>query len=269
MNKRIVGLILTGSIVLGSTSIFANNREFIKISIGDEPVKIEQTITITEKEDKVAEWNKTRTCDVVIRVGEYEGKSGKRAYIDLRQKADLEKDILVRQDEKGYYVSEFDINLKTATKLYDNLKDNGVKVQLQVAKDKTEDLNAAGRKSNVSNPKLYISIHHNASDSTNAEGYYAITNEGDATAANIAGKLADSINNNGLVKQRDNINNTGSYIGELNKIHNSTIPVLFELGFFTNPEELKAICSDEYSDFIAVNMSAKIDNVLKTFWKQV
>ena len=155
MNKRIVGLILTGSIVLGSTSIFANNREFIKISIGDQPVKAEQTITTTE-EDKVAEWNKTRTCDVVIRVGEYEGKSGKRTYIDARQKADLEKDILVRQDEKGYYVSEFDINLKTATKLYNNLKEQGVKVQLQVAKDKTEDLNAAGRKSNVSNPKLYM-----------------------------------------------------------------------------------------------------------------
>ena len=199
MYKRFLGLLLAGTMMLPSTG-FASNREFVKITIGDKPA-------VEVKEDKVAQWNSTRT-------------------------------IVVREDSKGYYVSEFDINLKTATKLYNELKDNGVAVQLQVAKDKSEDLNAAGRKSNLSNPKLYISIHHNASDSKNAEGYYAITNEGDATGANIAGKLSNSIADNGLVKQRDNANNTGSYIGELNKIHNSTIPVLFELGFFTNPEEL-------------------------------
>jgi hypothetical protein len=260
MYKRFLGLLLAGTMMLPSTG-FASNREFVKITIGDKPA-------VEVKEDKVAQWNSTRTCDVVIRVGEYEGKSGKRVYINNKQKKDLEETIVVREDSKGYYVSEFDINLKTATKLYNELKDNGVAVQLQVAKDKSEDLNAAGRKSNLSNPKLYISIHHNASDSKNAEGYYAITNEGDATGANIAGKLSNSIADNGLVKQRDNANNTGSYIGELNKIHNSTIPVLFELGFFTNPEELYDICSDEYTDYIANNMGAKIEEVLKLFWKQ-
>lgn len=258
MNKRFLGVLLAGAMMLSSTG-FTSNREFVKVTVVDKPVI---------KEDKVAQWNSTRACDVVIRVGEYEGKSGKRVYINDKQKKDLEKDIVIREDSKGYYVSEFDINLKTATKLYSELKDNGVAVQLQVAKDKSEDLNAAGRKSNLSNPKLYISIHHNASDSKNAEGYYAITNEGDATGANIAGKLSDSIADNGLVKQRDNANNTGSYIGELNKIHNSTIPVLFELGFFTNPEELYDICSDEYTDYIANNMGAKIEEVLKLFWKQ-
>lgn len=258
MNKRFLGVLLAGTMMLSSTG-FTSNREFVKVTVVDKPVI---------KEDKVAQWNSTRVCDVVIRVGEYEGKSGKRVYINDKQKKDLEKDIVIREDSKGYYVSEFDINLKTATKLYNELKDNGVAVQLQVAKDKSEDLNAAGRKSNLSNPKLYISIHHNASDSKNAEGYYAITNERDATGANIAGKLSDSIADNGLVKQRNNANNTGSYIGELNKIHNSTIPVLFELGFFTNPEELYDICSDEYTDYIANNMGAKIEEVLKLFWKQ-
>ena len=263
MNKRFLGLLLAGTIMISSTGFTSN--EFVKITIGDKSAVEVKEETI---DDKIAKWNSTRTCDVVIRVGEYEGKSGKRVYINDKQKKDLEKTIVVREDNKGYYVSEFDINLKTATKLYNELKANGVAVQLQVAKDKTEDLNAAGRKSNLSNPKLYISIHHNASDSKNAEGYYAITNEGDATGANIAGKLSDSIADNGLVKQRDNANNTGSYIGELNKIHNSTIPVLFELGFFTNPEELYDICSDEYTDYIANNMGAKIEEVLKLFWKQ-
>lgn len=263
MNKKIIGLLLTGSIVLSSTTVFAESKDFIRITT-NKP-QIVKTIT---KTDKIKQWNSTRNCDVVIRVGEFEGKSGKRVYINDAQKAELEKTIKVRKDDKGFFVSEFDINLKTATKLYKELKAQGVAVQLQVAKNKTEDLNAAGRKSNVSNPKLYISIHHNASDSKKAEGYYAITNEGDATGANIAGKLANSIANNGLVKQRDNMNNTGSYIGELNKIHNSTIPVLFELGFFTNPEELKNICSDEYSNHIAENMGAKINEVLKLFWTQ-
>ena len=263
MNKKLLGLILTGAIVLGSTTAFANNKEFIKVSIGNATNVVKEESV----EDKVQQWNNTRACDVVIRVGEYEGKSGKRAYINEQQKAELEQLITVRKDDKGYYVSEYDINLKTATKLYNNLKEQGVKVQLQVAKDRSEDLNAAGRISNASNPKLYISIHHNASDSASAEGYYAITNEDNATAVNIAGKLADSIADNGLVKQRENVGNVGNYIGELNKIHNSTIPVLLELGFFTNPEELKMICSNKYSDYVAENMGAKIQDVLARFWR--
>ena len=259
MNKRFLGLLLAGSIMLSSTGFTSN--EFVRITVGDKPA-----VEVKETEDKVAQWNSTRACDVVIRVGEYEGKPGKRAYINEQQKNKLEQIITVRKDSKGYYVSEYDINLKTATKLYNELLERGINAQLQVAKDRTEDLNAAGRKSNLSNPKLYISIHHNASDSKAAEGYYAISNEGDATGANIAGKLAESIANNGLVKQRANTVNTGSYIGELNKIHNSTIPVLFELGFFTNPDELELICSNRYSNYIADNMGAKIDQVLNTFW---
>ena len=262
MNKRIIGLLLAGTIILSSANVFAQNREYIKISLGNN----EPATKIESQEDKVAQWNSTRACDVVIRVGEYEGKSGKRAYITEQQKNKLEQIITIRKDSKGYYVSEYDINLKTATKLYNELLDRGINAQLQVAKDKTEDLNAAGRKSNASNPKLYISIHHNASDNKTAGGYYAITNEGDATGANIANKLADSIADNGLVKQRANTVNTGSYIGELNKIHNSTIPVLFELGFFTNPDELQMICSNKYSNHIAESMGAKIETVLNTFW---
>ena len=263
MNKRIIGLLLIGTMILSSSNVFAQNKEYIKIAIGNN----EPATKIESQEDKVAQWNSTRACDVVIRVGEFEGKSGKRTYINEKQKNVLEQMITVRKDSRGYYVSEYDINLKTATKLYNELLARGIKAQLQIAKDKTEDLNAAGRKSNVSNPKLYISIHHNASDSKTAGGYYAITNEGDATGANIANKLADSIADNGLVKQRSNVTNTGSYIGELNKIHNSTIPVLFELGFFTNPDELAIICSNKYSNHIAENMGAKIDQVLNTFWR--
>ena len=46
-----------------------------------------------------------------------------------------------------------------------------------------------------------------------------------------------------MVKQRENQVNNG-YIGELNKIHNSTIGVLGELGFFSNPNELQKIMSN-------------------------
>ena len=58
-------------------------------------------------------------------------------------------------------------------------------VILQDTKDRTEDLNRAGRIANKSNAlNIYLSIHTNYD--SNSKGFFIMTNEGDTTARNIA-----------------------------------------------------------------------------------
>ena len=85
-------------------------------------------------------------------------------------------------------------------------------------------------------------------------------NENDKIALNIANRLSDSIHNS-LIPQRQTRQQNG-YIGELNHLNNSTVGVLMELGFFSNLDELKIICSDEYTDLVSSNMSNEIKNIL-------
>ena len=90
--------------------------------------------------------------DVVVRVGEYENKPGKRIYVE--ESFHTPDDIPLRHDSEGYYISEYDLNLKLATKLKEKLQEKGINVDLQISKDKTEDLNAAGREAMSKNPKV-------------------------------------------------------------------------------------------------------------------
>jgi hypothetical protein len=97
-----------------------------------------------------------RQCEVVIRAGEYEGKCGKRIYIN-NCTVNIPDDIPVRNDGdgKGFYISEWDINVKEAKALVEELRARGVNAKLQIAYSKSEDLNAAARIANKSNPYLY------------------------------------------------------------------------------------------------------------------
>ncbi len=211
-------------------------------------------------------FNVTRQCEVVIRVGEYQGKAGKRIYVNS-QKINIPNDIPVRNDGdgKGFYISEWDINLKEAEALTKKLRAQGVNAVLQVSYNESTDLNAAGRISNKSNPYLYISLHHNYFNS-DSEGYFAMYNPNDKLSKYVANRLSDSIKDNGMVKQRCNQQNTG-YVGELNSIHSGTTPVLLELGFFSNISELEKICSDKYVDYVSTNLSKEIVDILNTDYR--
>jgi N-acetylmuramoyl-L-alanine amidase len=241
--KKALTILLIGFLLTTGHAI-AEQREYIKCTV------IERTV----------ETMNSRACDVIIRVGEYQGKAGKRIYIDngISWKL-IPTDIPIHQDNEGHYISEFDINKKVAEKLVKELQANGVNAKIQVATRKSEDLNNAARIANYDNPKLYISLHHNYynSDST---GYFAMCNENDETALNIANRLSDSIHNC-LIPQRYTRQQDG-YIGELNNLNNTTVGVLMELGFFSNLDELKTICSDEYTDFVSSNMATEIQSIL-------
>ena len=202
-----------------------------------------------------------RQCDVIVRAGEYYGKPGKRIYVN-NATVTIPDDIPIRNDYdgKGFYVHENDINIKESKALVAKLRAMGINAQLQIASDKSQDLNAAGRLANQSNPYLYLSIHHNSYES-NSTGYFGMYNPNDKQGQEIANRLTNAIRDNNQIPQRTNRENTG-YIGEMNTINSTTTPVLLELGFFSNIDELEIICSNSYVDYVSTNLANEIRDIL-------
>lgn len=246
--KNILLLLLIGGMVLSSTGTSYANDYF---TWSVEPSTQIETMATAQQ----------RQCEVIVRAGEYQGKAGKRIYVN-NTTVRLPKDIPVRNDGdgKGFYVSEWDINVKEAKALVEKLQARGVNAKLQVAYSKSEDLNAAGRIANKSNPYLYVSIHHNSYES-NSTGYFSMYNPKNEASKKTAIRLSDAIQDNGQVPKRDNRPNTG-YIGEMNVINPSTVPVLLELGFFSNIDELEEICSDSYVNYVSTNLANEITKII-------
>ena len=218
--------------------------------------------------------NEIRQTDVVIRAGEWGNektvKSGKRyswgSNINISKHGisieEIPPDIPLRCENNEWFISEYDINLKLAKAIAKKLDSKyGVNVNLHYATNKSEDLNAAGRRAAKCNPKIYLSVHHNAYDD-NSTGYFFMYNEGDTASANVANKLSKSIANNGYVPQRQNRANNG-YIGELNHVKETNrISILGEFGYF-NKAEIVKICSDEYNDYVSDRIAESIYNQLQ------
>lgn len=244
--KNILLLLIIGAMVITTTTSYSNAEGIDFINI-----KTQQTMSVQQRE-----------YEVIIRAGEYQGKAGKRIYVN-NSTVKLPSDIPVRNDNdgKGFYVSEWDINVKESKALVEKLQARGINAKLQIATVKSEDLNAAGRIANKSNPYLYISLHHNYYDS-NSTGYFSMYNAEDAVGKAMADRLSNAIRDNGKVPQRASRANDG-YIGELNVINKTTIPVLLELGFFSNLKELEVICSDDYVQDVTTKLANEITNIIK------
>lgn len=246
--KRIVTLLLIGFLL--ATSAFADGpRDYIRYYVGEQQVV--ETLQV-----------QNRQHEIIIRAGEYDGKPGKRIYlsdVDVNFK-DIPTDIRIHSDSHGAYIHEYDINLKEAKALVEQLKARGVNAKLQVAECKGQDLNAAARIANKDNPYIYVSMHHNYYDNK-AQGYFSMYNPSDKNSSLIARRLSNAIADNGLVKQRESQPNTG-YIGELNGLNKTTTGVLLELGFFSNGEELKNICSHEYVNYVSVKLADELTQIL-------
>lgn len=225
------------SSLLAMNSTMSTPKEYIKLEIIEE---------------------KTVTPDIVIRAGEYPNKPGKRVYINPTSLS-IPDDIPIHTDENGAYIHEFDINLKLSKAIDKELKELGVNTNLQVAKDKSQDLNQAGRIAKETGAKMYLSVHHDYYEN-DTEGYTFITNQGDDTDALIAQELSNSIKG-GSVKQRAN-RVQDDYIGEMCET-NDMINILGEFGFFSNPEELQKIISDEQVQYIAQQIAKELYLVLK------
>lgn len=245
--KNILLLLIIGAIVVTTTTTSYSNAKGIEFI----NAKTQQTMSVQQRE-----------YEVIIRAGEYQGKAGKRIYVN-NSTVRLPNDIPVRNDNdgKGFYVSEWDINVKEAKALVEKLQARGINAKLQIATVKSEDLNAAGRIANKSNPYLYISLHHNYYDG-NSTGYFSMYNAEDVVGKAMADRLSNAIRDNGKVPQRASRANDG-YIGELNVINKTTVPVLLELGFFSNLKELEVICSDAYVLDVTTKLANEITSIIK------
>ena len=212
--------------------------------------------------------------DVIIRAGEWGNtetvKSGKRyewgTDINISQHGlqakDIPTDIPLRQENGSWFISEFDINMKLAKAITRKLEQLGVSVKLQYATSKNQDLNAAGRIADKSNPKIYLSVHHN-SYKDDSRGYFFMTNPNDEASSSVAQKLSNSIKDNGKVPQMQNRLNTG-YIGEMNTVaKEGRISILGEFGFF-NKTDLMKIMSDEYVDYVSTRIANELYNQLNS-----
>ena len=220
--------------------------------------------------------NSMRKVDIVIRAGEWgnnkEAKPGKRynwgTDINISQHGinikDIPTDIPLRREGNEWFISEFDINLKLARAIATKLDQKyGVDVNLQYATSKSQDLNAAGRIARRSEPKIYLSVHHNAYTDTST-GYFIMSNKGDVRSSMFAKKMADNMKNNGMIPQRENRANDG-YIGELNEIGKALetpIRILGEFGYF-NKAEIVKICSDKYVDYVSDKVAESLYEQLK------
>lgn len=257
--KNVLMILLIGMLLMGNTNTMTNNIREAKDHLSNSIRNV--VIQSVLSEDEIQTFA-ARKAQVVIRCGEYEGKAGKRVYLDdikLHFK-DIPTDIKIHTDSRGVYVHEYDLNKKISMRIYEKMQERGIKVVYQDTKDKSEDLNRAGRIANEMNANIYLSIHTNYYDS-NSKGFFIMSNEGSQQARKIADRLSSSIANNGMIPQREALLNNGR-IGEMNTINDSTIALLLEAGFYSNPDELKYLMSDEYAEYIANNLANEMENVL-------
>jgi N-acetylmuramoyl-L-alanine amidase len=197
--------------------------------------------------------------DIVIRVGEYPNKPGKR--LDNVDK-DFDIDVPIRYDNGRYCIQEYDLNYKVANAIVKYLESQGVNVVLQDTQNKSQDLNSAGRKAKLLNPDIYLSIHHN-SYTENSSGYFFMSNVGDTKSAQCAKRLSNAMSDNPmLIPQMENRRNVNNYIGELNQ-KPAKINMLGEFGFFSNPNEVKKCASDEQVEYIAKQLGNELIKILK------
>ena len=185
--------------------------------------------------------------DIVIRAGEYEGKPGKLIYVVSN--FEVPDDIPLRKDDKGYYISEWDINVKLAKRIAAYLKDMGADVDLQIAHRKAEDLNAAGRIAKSKNPVVYFSVHHNYYNETSS-GYFIMTNMNKVKDKMYAEALSNALKGNPGNIPRMSVREQDGYIGEMN-VEPGQINLLMEAGFFSNKDELKKIIDDIQVEYMA------------------
>ena len=105
--KKVLMLLLIGMLLMTGIKTVDGATEYFNYSV--DGIKI----TSTMDEESIPAWQIRKAQDV-IRCGEYEGKAGKRVYLNdigLHFK-DIPTDIKIHTDSEGAYVHEYDLNKK-------------------------------------------------------------------------------------------------------------------------------------------------------------
>lgn len=248
-------IISTMMSTLLTTPVHADD-DFIHINVDNSPKNVQEA---PQDEEVEVLNNSNNELDIIVRVGEFPNKQGKR--LILPNKAEGYSDLPIRYDatHDNWYICEYDFNIKIARKLRWVLEQNGVNAILQDTTCKAEDLNAAGRIAKAKNPPIYLSVHTNAFRE-DSSGYFFMTN-GDVGSKGIADRLSYSIQGNNLIPKMSNRINDG-YIGEMN-VKPGEFNILGEFGFFSNPEEAKKLASEDYCNYVARKMGDELKLILE------
>lgn len=205
--------------------------------------------------------NTNSDVQIVIRPGEYPNKPGKR---NENINEDFDINCPIRYDEEtGWHIQEYDLNYKIANAIVEYLKSQGVNVILLETENKSQDLNAAGRRAKQYNAPIYLSIHNNSYRSTD-EGYFMITNPNDSASSKVAIDISNALSDSPmLIPKRENRLNTG-YIGELNEYPGTKINLLMEMSFaLSNSNEAKKVVNEKQLNFYAKTIGDELIQVLK------
>jgi N-acetylmuramoyl-L-alanine amidase len=145
-------------------------------------------------------------------------------------------------------VKEKDLNLKVSKILKDKLTDSGVTVYMTRMDDRDVGLYTRADIANKLNADLFVSIHHNASPNTSAQGvmtlYYPAANNsvfnGKKFAQIVQKHLVDTLKTRdwGIIPRPN-----------LVVLRQTSMPaVLAELGYMTNKAELQRLVTEDFQE---------------------
>lgn len=209
---------------------------------------------------------------IVIHAGEYPGKQGKRSFI-ADEITNLNTDIY-KTENGGKELGEFYLNKPICQKVakYIRQGDSRIRVIEFYSKDRTTDLNAAGRKAVSYKPDMYLAIHHNCttnggSGHGSARGFICMTAQGryktssERVAQNIAKSMKSVSDRTGLpqfIGFKDGNWKDNTYVGEMNECNAFCPTVLIEVAFFDNLDDLNVSTNASKNDLIAKSIAVAI-----------
>lgn len=156
-------------------------------------------------------------------------------------------------------VQEKEINLQIANKLKSELESQGIRVVMTRESDeglyreetegkKTEDMKNRCKIIEETAPVCTVSIHQNSFPDTSVYGsqvfYYHTSDDG----RQLAGILQKQLNQDlGIAKPREEKENSTYYILK----RSTSVTVLVECGFLSNPQEARQLASEDYQQRVA------------------
>lgn len=153
-------------------------------------------------------------------------------------------------------VNEKDLTLSTAKEVANKLEDEGATVTQTRSDDSFISLDERVKISNNSQTAAFISIHYNAYNDPAAEGigtFYSSGDQNQKLAQTIQASLADKVD----------LADRGAKQAKYHVLEkNSQSAVLLELGFITNPKELKNVQTAAYRKKVAKGIADGLKHFL-------
>ena len=153
-------------------------------------------------------------------------------------------------NSKDNKVHEKDLTLLVATKLYNRLLEDGMDVSITRTRDEFIKLQDRASLANETNADIFLSIHINSSENTNASGIEVLyASEKNIKIKSTVQKYFAQELQKALLKETGAVNRgikNRPAIIVLNQT--KTVAALAELGFISNDEELSNLTDDDYID---------------------